>query len=103
SSSGWNATAIDAGRVHGVVVQIIVFTRLPARAVSIFSGALVIRYFTQMLGLVCVSYSTSASASAVLSWMHQYTGRSPLYTAPFSMNSNNKRTIVDSYCGFLVE
>src|ERR1041384_3288523 len=92
SSSGWNATAIEAGSVHGVVVQMIVLTVLPASAGSSFPGSLVIRYFTQMLGLVWFSYSTSASASAVLSLMHQYSGRRPLYTAPCSTNRKSAST-----------
>src|SRR5258708_3506038 len=71
SNSGWNATAMEAGSVQGVVVQIIVLTFLPANAGSIFPGSLVRRYFTQTLGLVCMEYSISASASAVLSKMHQ--------------------------------
>ena len=37
----------------------------------IFAASLVRAYFTYTLGLVCISYSTSASASAVLSWIHQ--------------------------------
>ena len=69
---------VSALRVQGVVVQMMVLSLLPASAGSIFAGSLVIRYLTQMLGLVWFSYSTSASASAVLSWMHQYTGRRPL-------------------------
>src|SRR5690348_11698694 len=94
---------MEAGSVQGVVVQIMVETFLPARAGSIFAGSLVSRYFTQTLGLVRLAYSISASARAVLSWMHQYTGRRPLYTAPFSMKLNNCRTITDSYCELIVE
>src|SRR5437870_2497220 len=71
SNSGWKATAMDAGNVQGVVVQMMVFTFFPASAGSIFAESLVSAYFTYTLGLVCISYSTSASASAVLSWMHQ--------------------------------
>src|SRR4051812_45751087 len=71
SNSGWKATAMDAGSVQGVVVQIMVLTSFPPRAASIFVGSLVSAYFTQTLGLVWLSYSTSASASAVLSWIHQ--------------------------------
>src|SRR5437899_7545833 len=78
SRSGWKATAMEAGSVQGVVVQIMVATFLPASAESIFAGSLVNWYFTQTLGLVWLEYSISASANAVLSWMHQYTGRSPL-------------------------
>src|SRR5512146_912860 len=94
---------MDAGSVHGVVVQMRVFTVLPASAGSNFAGSLVSRYFTQILGLVWFSYSTSASASAVLSWMHQYTGLSPLYTAPLSMKRNKVSITTDSYCGVMVE
>ncbi len=62
---------MEAGSVQGVVVQMMVFTFLPASLESILAGSLLMRYFTQTLGLVCMAYSTSASASAVLSWMHQ--------------------------------
>ena len=43
SSSGWNATAIEAGSVHGVVVQMMVETFLPASAAIDFAGSLVMR------------------------------------------------------------
>ena len=69
-----------AGIVHGVVVQISPHTRLPANAGSIEPGSLFSAKRTQMEGLVWFSYSTSASASAVRSWMHQLTGFNPLYT-----------------------
>src|ERR1019366_4563200 len=92
SASGANVTAIEAGSVHGVVVQMMVAnflgsktcpTRLSSfvllvRRSSIFAGSLVSAYRTQMLGLVCISYSTSASANAVLSYTHQYTDFRPL-------------------------
>ena len=66
------------GSVHGVVVHMIVQTFLSLNRGSIFSGALVSLYRTYTLGDVCISYSTSASASAVWSWEHQYTGFRPL-------------------------
>ena len=43
---------MDAGSVHGVVVQMTVETFLPASAGSIFAGSLVSAYFTHTLGLV---------------------------------------------------
>ena len=46
SSSGWKATANDAGSVHGVVVQMMVETVFPASAGSIAAGSLVSAYFT---------------------------------------------------------
>ena len=70
---------MDAGSVHGVVVQMMVATFfLPSSAASILPASLVSGYRTHTLGLECISYSTSASASAVLSWMHQYTDFRPL-------------------------
>ena len=62
---------MDAGSVQGVVVQMMVETFFPASAGSIVAGRSASAYFTQTLGLVWFSYSTSASARAVLSWMHQ--------------------------------
>ncbi len=62
---------MEAGRVQGVVVQMMVEMFLPASRGSIFAASLVRSYLTHTLGLVCISYSTSASASAVLSCMHQ--------------------------------
>ena len=64
--------------VHGVVVQISPQTFLPARAGSIAAESVVNAKRTQIDGLEWFSYSTSASASAVRSWMHQLTGLSPL-------------------------
>ncbi len=43
----------------------------PASAGSIFAGSSSSAYFTQTVGLTSFSYSTSASASAVSSCMHQ--------------------------------
>ena len=57
---------MEAGSVQGVVVQITVKI-LPARAGSSEVGSPVKRYFTQTVVLVWFSYSTSASARAVLS------------------------------------
>ena len=39
SSSGWKATAMEAGRVQGVVVQMMVLTFLPASAGSMVAGS----------------------------------------------------------------
>ncbi len=58
-----------AGSVHGVVVQI---TSRAARPRSFGSGSGAVRSkATWIDGEVCSSYSTSASASAVRSVMHQ--------------------------------
>src|SRR5579864_6818305 len=46
SRCGLKATAIEAGIVHGVVVQMMVFTRLPASEGLSFAGSLVSGYFT---------------------------------------------------------
>ena len=67
---------MDAGRVQGVVVQMMVETFFPARAAPIsagktFAGSSSKPYFTHTVGLVWFSYSTSASARAVSSCMHQ--------------------------------
>ena len=67
-----------AGIVHGVVVQIRPYTLRPASAGSIAAGSDVSAKRTQIDGLVWFSYSTSASASAVRSFMHQLTGFRPL-------------------------
>ncbi len=40
------------------------------------------------------SYSTSASARAVLHWTHQRTALKPNVTSPFARNSPNERAIV---------
>src|SRR5436189_6477156 len=80
SSAGWNAIATFAGIVQGVVVQISPYTRLRVSAESIAAGSEVRTKRTQIDGLVWFSYSTSASASAVRSLMHQLTGFNPLYT-----------------------
>ena len=64
--------------VQGVVVQISPQTFLPASAGSIAAGSVVSAKRTQIDGLEWFSYSTSASASAVRSWMHQLTGFRPL-------------------------
>ena len=62
---------MDAGSVQGVVVQMMVETFFPASAESIFAASSSSAYFTQTVELVWFSYSTSASASAVSSCMHQ--------------------------------
>ena len=69
-----------AGMVHGVVVQITPYTVRPASAGSIAAASETSANRTQMEGLVWSAYSTSASASAVRSLMHQCTGFRPLYT-----------------------
>ena len=62
---------MEAGSVQGVVVQMMVKSFLPASAASSFAGSSSNAYFTQTVELVWFSYSTSASASAVSSCMHQ--------------------------------
>src|SRR6266568_4232383 len=57
--------------VQGVVVQMMVETFFPSSAVSILAGSSISAYFTHTVGLVWFSYSTSASAKAVSSYMHQ--------------------------------
>ena len=52
SSSGWKATAIEAGEVHGVVVQMMVETLFPARGESIFAGSSSNPYFTHTVLLL---------------------------------------------------
>ena len=74
---GLKATARLAGRVQGVVVQI---------RTKVF-GSPLRRNFTYTLWLMWSLYSTSASASAVLKGMLQYTGFLPRYTKPFSTRS----------------
>ena len=69
---------MDAGSVQGVVVQITVKTFFPGERRIEPAGSSASAYFTQTVGLVWFSYSTSASARAVLSKMHQYTERRPL-------------------------
>ena len=70
-----------AGMVHGVVVQITRVHRCARPAPgSIAAGSEVSANRTQIEGLVWSAYSTSASASAVRSLMHQCTGFRPLYT-----------------------
>src|SRR6266851_5846870 len=86
SSSGLKARAFEAGNVQGVVVQIIAKTFFPLSTGSKPAGSSFNAYFTHTAGVVSFSYSTSASASAVRSCQHQYTGRSPLYTKPCSKN-----------------
>ena len=77
---GLYAMAMLAGMVHGVVVQMRPNTSRPARSGWIFAGSEVNSKRTQIDGLVWSLYSTSASASAVRSLMHQCTGLRPLYT-----------------------
>ena len=69
-----------AGMVHGVVVQMSPYTSRPASAGSSCAASEVRAKRTQIDGLEWFSYSTSASASAVRSFMHQCTGLRPLYT-----------------------
>ena len=86
-----------AGKVHGVVVQIITNTFLPFRAgryLFIFSSST--SNFTNTEGDSLSAYSTSASASAVTHEWHQWTGFLPLYTYPLLTNSANSLTIAPS-------
>ena len=82
-NSGWNAIARFDGIVHGVVVQISTdrFSRPESsgtRSASTRAASGVNGNSTKMDGDVWLSYSTSASASAVRQWMHQCTGFLPL-------------------------
>src|SRR6266436_3304131 len=88
--------------VQGVVVQISPHTRRPCRFGSTFAALFASAKRTQMDGLEWFSYSTSASASAVRSWMHQLTGFSPLYTYPKSRKSTNAPAITASYSALMV-
>ncbi len=71
SKSGCRAMAKLAGRVHGVVVQITMETSFPANTGYDLLRSEIMGNFTKIEGDVCSSYSTSASASAVLHEMHQ--------------------------------
>ena len=70
-----------AGIVHGVVVQISTEARFPAaagkRAAKSAALSAASGNSTWIDGETCDSYSTSASASAVRQWMHQWTGFLP--------------------------
>ena len=79
-----------AGSVHGVVVQI---TRLGLGADGASGSDVTSGNFTYTDGVRCSSYSTSACARAVLSYMHQCTGLSPLYTRPLPTKRPNSRAI----------
>src|ERR1035438_3959716 len=66
----------------GVVITV---PRCPTSAEGFAAASDTSANRTQIDGLVWSAYSTSASASAVRSLMHQCTGLSPLYTQPFSI------------------
>src|SRR4030095_6867254 len=74
SSAGLNAIPRFAGSVQGVVVQMTILTLRLARPGSTFTAS-GNGNFTYTDGLVWSSYSTSASARAVWSKIHQWTGR----------------------------
>ena len=63
-----------AGRVHGVVVQMTMKSGLSAGRPNFLASAAGTGNLTQIDGLTWSLYSISASASAVLNGIDQYTG-----------------------------